>query len=159
MCCFSSLEDMAHYKAKNQNTVKINHARAHTHTCTHTHTCAHTQTLMQLEGVRFERWFERCKCFWWSFHKYHSLYFLMCCHTLCFHMYHSMSATVFSPLLACVFSSANILPTSRMLMEKAVLMYVIMQYHGGWKKKWYLLPLRYQKSAVHGFAATLKGSL
>ena len=33
----------------------------------HTHTCAHTHR--QLEGVRFER----CECFWWSFHKYHSL--------------------------------------------------------------------------------------
>ena len=59
MCCYSKLEHIAHYKAKNQNTDETNsceceyapmhacmhiHTYAHTHTHTHTHAHTHTHT-------------------------------------------------------------------------------------------------------------------
>ena len=46
----SKLVHMAHYKAKKTNFWK------------HTH----TTSLGQLEEVRFQRWFTRCECVWWS---------------------------------------------------------------------------------------------
>ena len=43
MCYFSKLEHIAHYKTKNQKTVKTN-PRMHTHTHTHARTHARTHT-------------------------------------------------------------------------------------------------------------------
>ena len=75
---FSKLERTAHYKTKNQNTVKTNcahtrsqtHTRARTHARTHTHTHTHTHTRAEWIGslgeVRFQRWFKRWECVWWS---------------------------------------------------------------------------------------------
>ena len=70
-CHFSKLEHIAHYKTKNQNTVK-------THLCMSTRTQSpHTQSTEQdygiawttAEEVRFQSWFERCEsdseCVWW----------------------------------------------------------------------------------------------
>ena len=61
MCCFSKLEHIAHYKAKelkhNQNkdvsmwTHTHTHAHTHTHVCSCTHACTYTRrthTCMQL---------------------------------------------------------------------------------------------------------------
>ena len=45
MCFFSKMEPLAHYKARNQNTIKTNfHAHRYTHTRTHAHTHTHTHT-------------------------------------------------------------------------------------------------------------------
>ena len=54
MCFFSELEHIAHYKAKNQNTVKSNsltHVQANTHICMHAQTHARTHTDVTVNGI------------------------------------------------------------------------------------------------------------
>ena len=51
MCYFFGLEHIAHYKAKNQNTVKTNSC-THTyklHTCSHAHTHPHAHMHMRAQ--------------------------------------------------------------------------------------------------------------
>ena len=51
ICCFTKLEHIAHYKAKDKQSKQIS-ARTHTHTHTHTHTgvCAHTHASTQAQA-------------------------------------------------------------------------------------------------------------
>ena len=54
MCFFPELEHIAHYKAKNQNTVKSNsltHVQANTHICMHAQTHARTHTDVTVNGI------------------------------------------------------------------------------------------------------------
>ena len=50
---------------KERNTVKTNF-RKHTHTRARARAQRERQKVEQLEEVRFQRWFKRCECVWWS---------------------------------------------------------------------------------------------
>ena len=103
--------------------------------CTHTRAHTHTDSLKGWDlkdvSVFDDHSTSTIVC---SF--YHSMYFHMRCHALCFHLDHSMSATVFSPLFECICSSAR--PTANIQdvnVKGSINIYIIMQYPGGWKKK------------------------